>query len=220
MRSRRTLTMAAVLAALALVAPAAAAAPPPDPGPPPQAAEELPPEAAAVAGLPKAAPGHAWFIVTNERRTDTAVDPASGRVVTTTGVYEEFVLAPASTTPETGADALRAQVITAAGCGVSAYRSDPYRNYYGYPNYKYGPRAYAWKELTAGCTGSGYFHMNMDEDHGIYTPVVASGTAYAPPGAGRKYLYIGYTGLTKCEGYFTSGVVDSPYVGPVVRICP
>ncbi len=199
----------------------AAAAPPESPGQASSAVEKLSPTAAAEASLPSAPPGKAWFMVANEDRPDAAVDPETGQLVTATGRYREFVLAETSIPTTTEAGALRAEVLAAAGCGTSNFRSDPYRRWYGYPNYKYGPQAYAWQESTSGCTAYRYaFSVYLREIQPIFQPTVAKSAAYSYPGQGRVTIWVDYTGLTRCETYRSGASFTGPRESAEVRICP
>lgn len=173
-------------------------------------AQVLSDSAAREFGLPAAGAREQWVGVAEEVRADTSFDPKLGRSITTTGTYREFVLAPH------GVEAMSAQAVAAAGCSVNTYHSGPHRVYYSHA-YKYGPRSYAWAQMSSGCTYMTSVSVRIREDHGIYTPTVARGSAKAYPGEGRRTAYAYYSGLGKCETYWSTAF---GWNSKKVRVCP
>lgn len=127
-------------------------------------------------GLPPVSAREQWVQLKEEVRTETTFDARLGRNVTATGTHREFAVVPDT------ADALNSQsVVAAAACSVNTYASAPHRVYYSHAH-KYGPRAYAWAEVSSGCTYKTTVSLYMREHQVILQPKVASASIAAYPG--------------------------------------
>lgn len=165
-------------------------------------------------GLPAVTAGEQWVKISEKPRTETAFDPNLGTMVTAPGISREFALAPRSIGRLNLASA--ASVVAAAGCTVKTHHAPVHRTYYSFLH-KYGPRAYAHGEMSAGCNYITVVSVVMREDHGLYTPEVASAKVTARPGQGRKTAYAYYSGLGKCETYWSRAF---GWNSEKVRVCP
>lgn len=207
--ARKIAVVARVIATM--LGASAAGVPPREEGPQDQQVEVLSESDVKAFGLPPVSSREQWVQLKEEVRTETTFDARLGRNVTAPGTYREFAVVSDT------ADALSVQsVVAAAGCTVSTHLSAPHRVYYS-TAHKYGPRAYAWAQVSSGCAYSKNVYVQMREIQPILQPRVGSGSITAAPGAGRKTAYAYYSGLTRCENYVSYAFQEQ---SGRVRVCP